>query len=431
PVADPDVESQPRGGFRCRLCQVSAANRPSLAEHLRGKKHQRLRALRAERRAQEQRSLFVTGFARGTSGAELADYFRTYGDVATVVMDKEKGAYAIVELREAAGRERALAEPQHHLDGHRLRIRPREQKAFVYGPPSGRSPRREPLSPARLEQELWQASDVDTQMSRLVELLELSEAERRVRHLLVTLFQEPGPSPPRPSCDTAAFLTHSPPSFPRLGCAVLPFGSSVNGFDAHGCDLDLLLDLEPTKSLQAAATRDLPASEDSILSDIDLAVTPAPEVLELVATVLRRCVPGVRRVRAVPTARRPVVKFCHKQSGLAGDISIDNRLALLNTRFLQLCAEADERVRPLVYAVRLWAKQQGLAGNPSGGGPLLNNYALTLLVLFFLQTRSPSVLPTVARLRDMAGDEDRAVVGGWDCSFPRDAASLEPSTNTE
>lgn len=84
-------------------------------------------------------------------------------------------------------------------------------------------------------------------------------------------------------------------------------------------------------------------------------------------------------------------------------------------------------------------------------------------MLFFLQTRGPPVLPTVDRLRDVAGrvpsvrlsvrpspfapgsacagvfsqgrfapgDEDRAVVGGWDCSFPRDVASLEPSTNTE
>ncbi|KAK4805499.1 hypothetical protein QYF61_005544 [Mycteria americana] len=478
PVADPDVEATPRGGFRCRLCQVSAANRPSLAEHLRGKKHRRLRSLRAERRAQEQRSLFVSGFARGTSGAELAEYFGAFGDVAAVVMDKEKGAYAIVELRDAAGRERALAEPQHSLAGHRLRVRPREQKVFAYGPP-GRSPRQEPLGPGRLEQALCQAPDVDAQMSQLVGLLELSEDERRVRHLLVTLFQE-------------VFTEFFP------GCAVVPFGSSINGFDTRGCDLDLLLDLEPTKSLQAS-TRDALAAgsgsgaEDSILSDIDLAATPVPEVLELVAAVLRRCVPGVRRVRAVPTARRPVVKFCHKQSGLAGDISIDNRLALLNTRFLQLCAEADERVRPLVYAVRLWAKQQGLAGeggrrhaqrgparpvggrgaalipsppgNPSGGGPLLNNYALTLLVLFFLQTRSPPVLPTVARLHDLAGrvslsiclslsppsrplhvaplcwcssqrhsapgDEDRTVVGGWDCSFPRDVALLEPSTNTE
>lgn len=43
-------------------------------------------------------------------------------------------------------------------------------------------------------------------MSQLVGLLELSEDERRVRHLLVTLFQEvfteffPGESPPRAPC---------------------------------------------------------------------------------------------------------------------------------------------------------------------------------------------------------------------------------------
>ncbi|NWR62303.1 STPAP polymerase, partial [Bucorvus abyssinicus] len=59
-------------------------------DHLRGKKHRRLRSLRAERRAQEQRSLFVSGFARGTSAEELAGYFGAFGAVAAVVMDKEK-----------------------------------------------------------------------------------------------------------------------------------------------------------------------------------------------------------------------------------------------------------------------------------------------------------------------------------------------------
>ncbi|NWY66236.1 STPAP polymerase, partial [Erithacus rubecula] len=132
-------------------------------------------------------------------------------------------------------------------------------------------------------------------------------------------------------------------------------------------------------------------------------------------------------------------------------------LALFNSRFLRLCADLDPRVRPLGYAVRLWAGGQRLAGNRAGGGPLLTNYALTLLVVLFLQSRSPPVLPSVRRLRHLAGahapspnlfgeppphfggslipslfvagPQDRAQVGGWDCSFPRDAAGLERSEN--
>ncbi|XP_067170927.1 speckle targeted PIP5K1A-regulated poly(A) polymerase isoform X2 [Apteryx mantelli] len=411
-----DVEALPRGGFRCRLCRVVAANRPSLAEHLRGRKHRRLRGLRAERSAQARRSLFVSGFPRGTAAPALARYFGAFGDVAAVVMDKEKGAYAIVELREAAARARALARPRHSLGGRRLRVRPRRHEPFAAAAAPAPGTRREQLGPAALARDLCQAADVDAQMSRLVELFELSEGERRLRHLLVALFQE-------------VFSEFFP------GCAVLPFGSSVNGFDVHGCDLDLFLDLERAKSIRAQA-RGAPAadagssdSDDSLLGDVELAAAPA--VLELVAAVLRRCVPGVRRVRAVPAARRPVVKFCHKESGLLGDVSIDNRLALRNTAFLRLCAEADGRVRPLIYALRYWAKQQGLAGSPSGGGPLLTNYALTLLALFFLQTRSPPVLPSLAQLRELAGDEDCSVVEGWDCSFPQDAASLGSSANAE
>uniref|UniRef100_A0A8C3SDV6 Speckle targeted PIP5K1A-regulated poly(A) polymerase n=1 Tax=Chelydra serpentina TaxID=8475 RepID=A0A8C3SDV6_CHESE len=412
---EPDVESLPRGGFRCRLCHVTAANKPSLQDHLQGKKHQRLESLRAKRQDQELRSVFVSGFHKGTSAPELSEYFQAFGGVASVVMDKDKGVYAIVELQDQEVMGKVLAQPEHCLGGAAA---------------AGEAPGEEGI-------QVHASQEVDAQMSQLVQLFELSESERRLRHLLVTLFQE-------------VFSEFFP------GCAILPFGSSVNGFDIHGCDLDLFLDLEKTKTFQASAkgppgaqvrmdvlgTKCTPLqaeegagpdsdSEDSILSDIDLTTATVPEVLELVAAVLRKCVPGVHSVQAVHSARRPVVKFCHKDSGLLGDISINNRLALCNTRFLQLCTEADERVRPLVYTLRYWAKQQALAGNPFGGGPLLNNYALTLLVLFFLQTRSPPALPTLAQLRELTGDGNQAIVDGWDCSFSQDTSRLVPSANTE
>ncbi|XP_066030953.1 LOW QUALITY PROTEIN: speckle targeted PIP5K1A-regulated poly(A) polymerase [Chamaea fasciata] len=445
---DPDVEALHRGGFRCRLCQITAANRPSLQSHLAGRRHRRLRCLRAERRSQEQRSLFVSGFPRGTDPARLRQHFRAFGHVATVVMDKEKGAFAIVELRDPAGRQRALDEPRHSWGGRRLRVRPRE------GPP--------PLPPGLL-QALGQAQDVGAQLQLLVRALELSAAERRLRHLLVTLIQE-------------VFTEFFP------GCSVVPYGSSVNGFDVHGCDLDLHLELGDPQSPEppngdpqspGAPKQGPPEPRDPERGPPEVPFRvrgvpfgvrglpfggrrPLPRGLPVRARLpgSRGVPPGPRGapgaaagaggrgccgaacrgsagVRALPAARRPVVKFSHKQSGLAGDVCLDNRLALINTRFLRLCADADPRVRPLGYALRLWAGRQRLAGNRAGGGPLLTNYALTLLLVLFLQSRSPPVLPSLRRLQQLAGPQDRARVGGWDCSFPRDAAELEPSGNTQ
>ncbi|KAM8969055.1 speckle targeted PIP5K1A-regulated poly(A) polymerase [Sarcophilus harrisii] len=482
-ATEPDVEALPRGGFRCCLCHVNTANRPSLDAHLVGKKHRRLEELRATRRAQGLRSVFVSGFPRGLDPAQLSEYFQAFGPVASIVMDKDKGVFAIVEMGDTGARDAVLSQPQHTLGGHRLRVRPRQQKEFQT--PAPKPPRGAPPDDQQLMQGLAEAPDVEAQMVTLVGLRELSEAERQLRSLVVTLMQE-------------VFTEFFP------GCVVRPFGSSTNGFDVHGCDLDLFLDLGdlegPQRDPKAPAS---PALDSALASPLDpqaLASTPASPVdspgpaspqdsetpasslapptpdsalasealaspqslppmspvqeeagerdlgktwepggslkgeeregeamLELVGSVLRGCVPGVHSVWTVPSARRPVVKFCHRPSGLHGDISLSNRLALSNSRFLNLCCALDRRVRPLVYTLRCWAQGRGLTGS----GPLLNNYALTLLVIYFLQTRDPPVLPSLTRLTQMAGEEERVEVDGWDCTFPREASHLEPSANTE
>ncbi|XP_030076100.1 speckle targeted PIP5K1A-regulated poly(A) polymerase isoform X2 [Microcaecilia unicolor] len=419
-----DVEPLPRGGFRCCLCMLQVANRSSLDDHLRGKKHRKLAEVRAQRKSQEEKSIFVSGFRRETSELELSDYFSSFGTICSIVMDKEKGVYAIIELQDQTVLQKVLSHPQHCMDGQKLRVKPRDKKEFKYILPKKQgSARGQELSPEKLSQALCLCSDVDEQLKQLVTLFQFSENERRLRDLLVTLLQE-------------VFSEFFP------GCEVLPFGSSVNSFEVHCCDLDLFLDLEHTKTFQANARKPqeeknedkVPLdtlSEDSILSDVDLESASTSEILELIAAVLRQCVPGVHGVQALTSARLPVVKFQHKESALQGDISINNRLAFCNTRLLQLYAEVDDRVRPLVYTLRYWAKQKELAGNPFGGGPLLNNYALTLLALFFLQTRSPPVLPAVAQLKELADEGEKAIIDGWDCSFPRDSSKVEPSCNLE
>ncbi|KAG8437922.1 hypothetical protein GDO86_008567 [Hymenochirus boettgeri] len=424
-VLSQDVKSIDRGGFRCLLCGVNVPNHPSLTDHLKGKRHVRLYEERDRRSQQQERSVYVSNFPRETIEEQLRDVFQKIAPVKHIVMDKDRNLYAIVEFESKNGMCAALAESEIKLHGKSLRVKQREKKEFQRK--KGGGPRTlQPPDPEALCKELLICTDVEDQLRKVVSLCSPSHQESRLRELLLSLLKE-------------TFTEFFP------GCQLLPFGSSVNGFEISGCDLDLYLELgeeeerhEMEESLEDLETEKTEVQmkikdeeEEDVSPGLSLQGLSHEEVLEVVGKVLRHCVPGVHGVQSVPSARRPVIHFHHKISGLRGDITLNNRLALRNSSFLRFCSDMDPRVAQLVYTVRYWARVNHLAGNPLGGGPLLNNYALTLLVFFFLQTRSPPVIPTLIHLREESDNEVPQVIDGWDCSFPSDPTQVKDSENQQ
>jgi|EP00982_Pelagococcus_subviridis_P004473 poly(A) RNA polymerase len=82
-------------------------------------------------------------------------------------------------------------------------------------------------------------------------------------------------------------------------------------------------------------------------------------------------------------------------------------------------ANLDSRYRDLVFLVKMWAKNFDCNDATAGS---FNSFALSLMSLFHLQTRSPPILPPAMRLtlqNDAAADADLAAEN-------ERAANLEP-----
>ena len=119
---------------------------------------------------------------------------------------------------------------------------------------------------------------------------------------------------------------------------------------------------------------------------------------------------------------------------------------MANSNLLYCYMSLDPRVPQLVFIVRAWAKAKGLTV-----GRQLSNYALTLMVLYFLQTRSPPVIPSLQQgfnawtneQSDLNSTDDDGfgkpssvqleskLIDNWDCSFFKDISRLSPSQNAK
>lgn len=182
------------------------------------------------------------------------------------------------------------------------------------------------------------------------------------------------------------------------GARLQLFGSSKNGFGFRQSDLDICMVLE---------------GQDSI-DDVDCI-----KIIESLARLLKKH-PDLKNILPITTAKVPIVKFLHVRTGLEGDISLYNTLALHNTHLLASYAAIDRRVKILCYVMKVFAKMCDI-GDASRGS--LSSYAYTLMVLFFLQQRNPPVIPVLQEIYDDK-KKPEVLVDGWNVYFFDDLKSL-------
>ncbi|XP_059862347.1 poly(A) RNA polymerase, mitochondrial [Delphinus delphis] len=253
------------------------------------------------------------------------------------------------------------------------------------------------------------AESVDDQLNTLLREFQLTEENTRLRYLTCSLIE-----------DVAAAY------FPD--CTVRPFGSSVNSFGKLGCDLDMFLDLDEIEKFSTHK------ASGNFLMEFQVKNVPSEriatqKILSVVGECLDHFGPGCVGVQKILNARCPLVRFSHQASGFQCDLTTNNRIALKSSELLYMYGALDSRVRALVFSIRCWARAHSLTSSIPGAW--ITNFSLTVMVIFFLQRRSPPILPTLDYLKTLADAEDKCIIEGHNCTFVRDFNRIKPSGNAE
>ncbi|KAL1916239.1 uncharacterized protein VTP21DRAFT_5856 [Calcarisporiella thermophila] len=175
--------------------------------------------------------------------------------------------------------------------------------------------------------------------------------------------------------------------WPGAGLTVLMYGSALNGLVLDGSDTDFVV-MVPQDERYDKRGRLYPTDDDQFSYS-----GGSYYKMKVIASLLRSM--GMQNVIPIGRARVPVCKFYDPELELHGDITINHRLSPINTELIQYYCDCDPRVRTLIRIVKWWARCRGINNPTHNRTP--NSYAYTLMMINFLQTTRPPVLPNLQK----------------------------------
>uniref|UniRef100_A0A2K5DW82 Uncharacterized protein n=1 Tax=Aotus nancymaae TaxID=37293 RepID=A0A2K5DW82_AOTNA len=368
----------------------------------------RFSEMQNERREQAQRTVLIH-CPEKISEKKFLKYLSQHGPINNHFFYESFGLYAVVEFCQKESVHSLQNETHAPSKGMEVAI-PFKSRFFNLKLKNQTSERScLPPSSKKLFEVLCDAESIDDQLNTLLKEFQLTEENTKLRYLTCSLIED---------------IANA--CFPD--CIVRPFGSSVNTFGKLGCDLDMFLDLNETRNLSAHKT------SGNFLMEFQVKNVPSERIAtQKILSVIGECLdnfsPGRVGVQKILNARYPLVKFSQQASGFQCDVTTNDRIALTSSELLYIYGALDSRARALVFTVRCWARAHSLTSSILGAW--ITNFSLTMMVIFFLQTRSPPILPTLDSLQALADAEDKCITEGNNCTFVRDLNRIKPSENTE
>ncbi|KAI9023404.1 hypothetical protein DFJ74DRAFT_606001, partial [Hyaloraphidium curvatum] len=160
--------------------------------------------------------------------------------------------------------------------------------------------------------------------------------------------------------------------YPGRDIRVHLFGSSISGLAASYSDVDVCIETPWDDRINGVAN------------------------MFVLAGTLRRH--GMSITQVVNSAKVPVCKFFDPEFGICCDANVNNTLSLKNTELVRSYVAIDPRVRKLCVVIKHWAKRRQL--NDAAKGGTLSSYCWVMMIIHFLQTRNPPLLPCLHALYD-------------------------------
>ncbi|XP_049875355.1 uncharacterized protein LOC126373296 [Pectinophora gossypiella] len=325
----------------------------------------------------------VSGFPPYTQVIDLIRLFSRFGTVRVDKLNNGASFALLTFANEHEARAAIQASKKVNIYGEFLHVKP-----FNYHMANRLTPRPRDFTRSKQKGTIVEPSEIDLsgdfhmQLERLLAVVRLTQDEASSLAQLYTDVED---------CLRAQWP----------GCTAMPFGSITTGLGIKSSDADCYV------HVGARAGRGRAAS-------------PGAGRVQLARRLLAARPHVFAEILPIPRANTPIVKFFHLPTQTNCDLSFKTPLGAQNSKLIAFMLHSDPRLLPMAVTIKYWAKVHDLSGTGK-----LTNYALTMMIIFYLQQPPLALLPAVSWLQ--RDPNDAIIVDNWNTGFMDNRDLLPPT----